>query len=274
MLKQITTHMPRPNPIPEPEHALLQHLPMVRYLARRIHRGLPRNVDFDDLYSAGVVGLMEAFAKFDPEKSVLFASYASFRVRGAIMDSLRVVDWAPRQLRHKGRLVQEAVRTLTSRLRHAPAEDEVAAELKTSLPVYQKLLGDLDGLEIGSLHRKRADDSGEEVLVYVPGRPEDDPLFRCLRTDMLERLTKAIDDLPEQERLVTTLYYYEELTRNEIAVVLGLDGSRISQIRASAVIHLRSALTSVAPPDKLSLVSTQKRREKILEHAFVTKRAA
>jgi RNA polymerase sigma factor FliA len=258
MQKKITTHMPRPNPTPEPEWAVLDHLPMVRFLARRIHGRLPRHIDVEDLYSAGVVGLLEAFAKFNPAKSVRFASFASFRVRGAILDSLRVVDWAPRGMRRKGRVVQEAIRTLTSRLRQEPAEDEVAAELKTSLPAYQKLLGDLDGLEIGSLHRTRTDGSGDEELVYVPARPEDDPLFRCMRSDLVERLSKAIEDLSEQERLVTTLYYYEELTRKEIGLALGLDANRISQIRASAVMHLRSALSDLslqANPNRVPLAS-------------------
>ena len=147
-----------------PERALHEHLPMVRMMARRIQGRLPKHVDIDDLFSAGLVGLMEAYAKFNPENKVEFVSFAQFRIRGAMLDSLRVSDWAPRKLRQKGRAVQEAIRALTSRLGYAPSEDEVAAELKISLNAYQLLLGDLDGLEIGALYRTRDNDSGDEEL--------------------------------------------------------------------------------------------------------------
>ena len=226
----------------EQERVLLEHLPIVRFLARRIHERLPQHVDMEDLVSAGVVGLMDAFAKFDPQKKVQFRSYAQFRIRGAILDSLRTLDWSPRDLRRKGRAAEEAVRVLTARLGRAPAEGEIAAEMGLSLEGYQELLGDLKGLEIGTLHVERNEDSGEEELAYVPGRPEEDPLFVCLRGELKERLTEAIDRLPERERLVMTLYYYEEMTMREIGLALGVVESRISQIHASAVVHLRAQL--------------------------------
>src|SRR5579863_3401919 len=158
---------------PEQEKVLLEHLPIVRFLARRIHERLPQHVDIEDLVSAGVVGLMDAFAKFDPAKKVQFRSYAQFRIRGAILDSLRTLDWSPRELRRKGRAVEEAIRVLTSRLGRAPNEAEVAAEMELNLEEYQQLLGDLKGLEIGTLHMERNEDSGEEELAYIPGRSEE-----------------------------------------------------------------------------------------------------
>ena len=230
----------------EQERVLLEHLPIVRFLARRIHERLPQHVDIEDLVSAGVVGLMDAFAKFDASKKVQFRSYAQFRIRGAILDSLRTLDWSPRELRRKGRAVEEAIRALTTRLGHAPGESEVAAELALGLEEYQQLLGDLKGLEIGTLHMERNEDSGEEELAYVPGRPEEDPLFRCLRGEMEERLTDAIAHLPDRERLVMTLYYYEEMTMREIGLALGVVESRVSQVHASAVVHLRVALKDLA----------------------------
>jgi RNA polymerase sigma factor for flagellar operon FliA len=236
----------RQNRTPEEERVLLEHLPVVRFLARRIHERLPQHVDIDDLFSAGVVGLMDAFSKFDPTKKVQFRSYAQFRIRGAILDSLRTLDWSPRELRRKGRAVEEAIRTLTSRLGRAPLEGEVAAEMRIGLDTYQQLLGDLKGLEVGTLHLERNEDSGEEELAYVPGRPDEDPLFRCLRGEMEGRLTGAIQDLPERERLVMTLYYYEEMTMREIGLALGVVESRVSQIHASAVLHLRSALSDLS----------------------------
>lgn len=230
----------------EQEQVLVEHLPIVRFLARRIHERLPQHVDIEDLVSAGVVGLMDAFAKFDPAKKVQFRSYAQFRIRGAILDSLRTLDWSPRELRRKGRAVEEAVRALTARLGHAPAENEVAAEMGIDLEEYQQLLGELKGLEIGTLHLEHNEDSGEEELAYVPGRPEDDPLFRCLRGELTDRLTEAISQLPDRERLVMTLYYYEEMTMREIGLALGVVESRVSQVHASAVVHLRAALKDLA----------------------------
>jgi RNA polymerase sigma factor for flagellar operon FliA len=216
----------------EQERVLLEHLPIVRFLARRIHERLPQHVDIEDLVSAGVVGLMDAFTKFDPAKKVQFRSYAQFRIRGAILDSLRTLDWSPRELRRKGRAVEEAIRVLTARMGHAPDEAEVARELK--------------GLEIGTLHMERNEDSGEEELAYIPGRPEEDPLFCCLRGELEERLAEAIQNLPDRERLVMSLYYYEEMTMHEIGLALGVVESRVSQVHASAVAHLRGALKDLA----------------------------
>ena len=235
----------RPELSVDEERVLTEHLPIVRFLARRIHERLPQHVDIEDLFSAGLVGLMDAFTKFDPAKKVQFRSYAQFRIRGAILDSLRTLDWSPRELRRKGRAIEEAIRTLMSRLGYAPSETEIAAELGTSLEEYQQLLGDLKGLEIGTLHLERNEDSGEEELAYVPGRPDDDPLFKCLRGELQVRLTDAIQELPERERLVMTLYYYEEMTMREIGLALGVVESRVSQIHASAVLHLRSALADL-----------------------------
>ena len=230
----------------EQERLLLDHLPIVRFLARRIHQRLPQHVDIEDLVSAGVVGLMDAFAKFDSTKKVQFRSYAQFRIRGAILDSLRTLDWSPRELRRKGRAVEEAIRVLTARLGHAPDEPEVAQQMALSLEEYQQLLGDLKGLEIGSLHMERNEDSGEEELAYVPDRTENDPLFICLRGELEDRLAGAVTQLPERERLVMSLYYYEEMTMREIGLALGVVESRVSQMHASAVVHLRVALKDLA----------------------------
>jgi RNA polymerase sigma factor FliA len=228
---------------------LMEHLPTVRYLARRIHERLPQHVELDDLVSAGVVGLIDAFSKFDHTKKVQFKSYAQFRIRGAILDSLRTLDWSPRELRRKGRAVEEAIRSVTQKVGRAPSEQEIAKEMDLTLAEYQLLLGELKGLEIGSLHMERSEDSGDEELAYIPGSPEDDPLFRCLKGEMKQRLADAIDELPEKERLVLTLYYYEELTMKEIGLTLGVVESRVSQIHSSAVLRLRTALANLRDGD-------------------------
>ncbi|MGA2216928.1 MAG: FliA/WhiG family RNA polymerase sigma factor [Terracidiphilus sp.] len=244
------------------ERVLLEHLPIVRFLARRIHERLPQHVDIEDLVSAGVVGLMDAFAKFDPEKKVQFRSYAQFRIRGAILDSLRTLDWSPRELRRKGRAVEEAIRSVTARLGRAAGEGEVAAEMGLSLEDYQQLLGDLKGLEVGTLHMERNEDSGEEELAYVPGRPDEDPLFRCLRGELEGRLADAIAGLPDRERLVMTLYYFEEMTMREIGLALGVVESRVSQVHASAVVHLRAALKDLAARGAFERTRARKAPEK------------
>lgn len=227
------------------DQLLVEHLPTVRFVARRIHERLPQHVDIDDLISAGIVGLMDAFAKFDHAKQVQFKSYAQFRIRGAILDSLRTLDWSPRELRRKGRAVEDAVRTLTQRLGRSPVETEVAHEMEMSLQEYQQLLGELKGLEIGSLNLERNEDGGDDELSYLPGSESDEPLFRCLKGELRQRLVDAIEELPEKERMVVSLYYHEELTMKEIGLVLGVVESRVSQIHTSAVVKLRAALTDL-----------------------------
>jgi RNA polymerase sigma factor FliA len=225
------------------ERAMAEHLPMVRSVAQHIHARLPPHVPIEDLYSAGVLGLLDAFGRFDPSKQVLFRTYAQHRIRGAILDSLRTLDWGPRELRRKARAVEQVIQSLTVQFHRSPADIEIAQKLNIPLLAYQQLLGELKGLEIGSLHAVRTEeDSGEEELAYVPSRPEDDPLFRYLDGEMRDRLTQAINDLPERERLVMTLYYYEETTMKEIGLILGVVESRVSQIHASAVLHLRARL--------------------------------
>ncbi len=243
---------------------LVEHLPAVRYLARRAHERLPQHVELDDLVSAGVVGLIDAFSKFDHTKKVQFKSYAQFRIRGAILDSLRTLDWSPRELRRKGRAVEEAIRSVTQRVGRAPSEQEIAKEMELTLAEYQLLLGDLKGLEIGSLHMERSEDSGDEELAYVPGSTDEDPLFRCLKGEMKQRLADAIDELPEKERMVLTLYYYEELTMKEIGLTLGVVESRISQIHSSAVLRLRTALANLRDDDS---AEANKRRNLKLQSA-------
>ena len=234
----------------ERDRLLLEHLPSVRYIAHRIHERLPQHVELDDLISAGMVGLIDAFNKFDHTKQVKFKSYAQFRIRGAILDSLRVLDWSPRELRRKGRAVQEAIQTMTRNLRRTPTETEIARELNLGIHEYQLLLGQLKGLEIGSLNLEHNDDSGEDQLAYIAGSPEDDPLFRCLQGEMRQMLIDAIERLPEKERMVLTLYYYEELTMKEIGLTLGVVESRVSQIHSAAVVRLRASLHGIQKPQK------------------------
>jgi RNA polymerase sigma factor FliA len=204
----------------------------------RIGGRLPKHVPIDDLYSAGGLGLLDAFSKFDSSKQVKFCSYARFRIRGAILDSLRTLDWSPRELRRKGRAVEQAIQELIGQLTRSPTDIEIAHKLDMPLADYQQLLWDLKGFEIGTLHAERSEDSEEEELVHVRARPEEDPLFRYLDGEMREghqrpARTRASDHAPL-------------LLRGDdhegIGLILGVVESRVSQIHASAVFHLRARL--------------------------------
>lgn len=224
------------------EEVLREHLPMVRFLALRIRERVPQQVEMEDLMSAGIVGLMDALQKFDPGKKVQFRTYAQFRVRGAMLDSLRALDWSPRDLRRKGRAVEEAIRSLSTMLGKAPTESEVATAMGLELNVYQQLLGELSGLELGSLNAMPADDAGTEAMMLIPAGPEDDPFLQCQSSEMRRRLAEAIEGLSERERMVLTLYYYEELTMREVGATMGVVESRVSQLHSSAMARLRAAL--------------------------------
>jgi len=230
----------------ERERLLLEQLPQVRYIARRIHERLPRHVPFEDLVHAGVIGLIDALHKFDQAKHVQFGSYAKFRIRGAILDSLREMDWSPRDLRRKARRLEEANHALRARLGRNPSEVELAAELGLDLHGLQILLGEIDGLEVGSLRvQSQRDGKEEDLCEYLPDDPEETPLLLCLRSEMKELLSRAIEDLPEKERQVLALYYYEELTMKEVGAVLGVGESRVSQIHTMAVVRLRARLAEI-----------------------------
>jgi RNA polymerase sigma factor for flagellar operon FliA len=226
----------------ERERLLLEHLISVRFIARKLHQTLPRHVELEDLVSAGMVGLMEACTRFDASRHVQFKSYAQFRIRGAILDWLRTLDWGPRELRRKARAIAETTRILAQRLGRAPGEHEIAEAMEMELEELQQLLGELRSLELGSLNAEHSKDEEDEELEYIPASAEEDPLFLCLAAESRQRLVDAIEKLPEKERLVLTLYYYEELTMREIGLTLGVVESRVSQIHSGAVRHLRTVL--------------------------------
>ena len=233
----------------ERERILMEQLPQVRYIARRIHERLPRHVPFEDLVHSGVVGLIDALNKFDLSKHVQFSSYAKFRIRGAILDGLRELDWSPRELRRKGRLVESTYSELSGKLGRAPSEMEIAQQMGLNLRELQLLLAELDGLELSSLRIESSRDGKPEDLTdYVPSKPEDTPFFQCLRSETKHLLERAISELPEKEQRVLALYYYEELTMKEVGVALGIGESRVSQIHSLAMVRLRSRLNALNPP--------------------------
>jgi RNA polymerase sigma factor for flagellar operon FliA len=233
----------------ERERILMAELPRVRYIARCIHKRLPRHVPFEDLVHAGVLGLIDALGKFDRSKHVQFGSYAKFRIRGAILDSLRELDWSPRELRRKGREMEAAYNQLSNRLGYAPTENNLAREMGIPLNELQALLAELDSLEITSL-RVDSPHSGkaEDLTDSVPSRSEETPFSQCLRSETKQLLAQAIAELPEKERRVLFLYYYEGLTMKKVAAALGVGESRVSQIHSLAIIRLRARFWFLTAP--------------------------
>lgn len=221
------------------ERLLLEHLPQVQFIARRIHDRLPPQVLLEDLVHAGILGLMDAVRKYDPGKNVQLKHYAEFRIRGAILDSLRQVDWSPRALRRQARRLEQAISDCKARLGRDPSEPEIAAELNISLESLQQLLGDLRGLDIGSLQSESSESPGGEAIQPRAVSEESDPYRQTLLAEMNGLLERAIGELPDRERQVLALYHYEELTMKEVGAVLNIGESRVSQIHTSALLRLR-----------------------------------
>ncbi len=225
------------------EQLLLQHLPQVHFIARRIHRRVPPQVLLEDLVNAGVIGLIDAARKYDAAKNVKFKYYAEFRIRGAILDSLREVDWSPRTLRRQARDLTQAISDCRARFGRNPTELEIANALKVGLLDLQHLLGELRGLDVGSLHDDSGDAPGaQKILRYSSNKKGDDPYQQTLNFEMTYLLTEAVAELPDREREVVTLYHLDELTMKEVGVVLGIGESRVSQVHATALMHLRTQL--------------------------------
>lgn len=224
------------------EELILEHLGQVRLIARRIRERLPVSVSLDDLISAGVLGLIAAIDHYDPKIGVKIKTYAEYKIRGAILDSLRELDWAPRQQRRRARLIENAIDTLEQRLHRTPTPEEIAAELGIPAFEYQEWLSGINGITLGSLERVGADEEGHDLLKYVADTAQPWPSEILERTELERLVSAAIGKLPKIERTVLNLYYYEQLTLKEIAEILSLHESRISQLKSQAVVRLRSMM--------------------------------
>ena len=223
----------------ERERLILEHLPQVRLIARRIHDRLPENVSLDDLISTGVVGLIAAVDHFDPAHGVQLKTYAEHKIRGAILDGLREMDWAPKNKRRRAKQIEAAVASLEQRLGRAPAEEEIAAELKISLEEYQQWLYEVRGLTIGSIEFASEDQSGD-LLNYIPDSDENLPSKTLERAELERLLAEAIEQMPKMERTVLSLYYHEEATLREIAEITQMHLSRIAQLKTQGILRLRT----------------------------------
>jgi RNA polymerase sigma factor for flagellar operon FliA len=231
----------------ERERLILGHLPQVRLIARRIRDRLPDNVSLDDLVSAGIVGLIAAVDQYDPAHNVKLKTYAEHKIRGAILDSLRGLDWAPRQRRKKAKQIEFAISRAEQRLHRIPGEDEIADEMGVDLKEYHRWLVEVQGLNIGSLEYTSEDGEGKGLLEYLSDDQEQLPSRALERSELEQLLSAAIRRIPPMERTVLGLYYLEELTLREIAQVVDLHESRISHLKSQAILRLRADIEKVWP---------------------------
>jgi RNA polymerase sigma factor for flagellar operon FliA len=230
----------------ERESLILEHLPQVRLIARRIQERLPESISLDDLISTGVLGLISAIDNFDPGHNVKLKTYAEYKIRGAILDSLRGLDWAPRQKRRKSKQIEAAICSAEQRLKRCPTEDEVAQELAVTLDEYHEWLVEIRGLNVASLEYAGSD-QGKDLLHYLPDTGENLPSVLLERAELQRLLASSIDRIPKIEQTVLSLYFHEELTLREIAQVVNLHESRISQLKSQAILRLRGQLTEQWP---------------------------
>jgi RNA polymerase sigma factor for flagellar operon FliA len=232
------------------EALILEHLPQVRLIARKIHERLPESISLEDLVSAGVLGLISAIDCFDSRHNVKLRTYAEYKIRGAILDSLRDLDWAPRQRRRLAKQIEGAIGRLEQRLQSVPTDDQIAEELGVDLDTYRQYLLHTQGLTLASLEYAGKEEDGRELISYLAD--EDSPLpSETLEQKELERLlTDAIGRLPKIERTILGLYYQEELTLREIARIVSLHESRISQLKTQAILRLRSSMKRSWPMER------------------------
>lgn len=230
------------------EQIVKEYSPMIKYVANRIALRLPPHIEVDDLISVGAIGLMDAIEKYDPSRGAKFKTYAEFRVRGSILDELRSLDWVPRSVRQKASNLDAVASKLQSKLGRLPEDEEIAKEMGVTLEEFFKTLNETRNMPLLSLEDLGiARDSGDKqsLLDTLEGRGDVDPQTQMRLTELKNLIAAAIDSLPEKERLMVSLYYYEELTMKEIGEVLGITESRISQIHSKAVYRLRTKLKSL-----------------------------
>ncbi len=222
--------------------------PLIKYIASRIAIRLPPHIDLNDLINAGVIGLIDAIEKFDASKQIKFKTYAEFRIRGAILDELRSMDWVPRSVRQKARKVEDAYAKLEYTLGRPASDEEVAREMKIDLESFHRLISETASVSLLSLDDLGEDDSDvsrRNLLEYILQDEKDWPSHRLRYAELREMVAKVIMGLPEKERMVISLYYYDELTMKEIGHVLKFTESRVSQILTKAILRLRSKMQKI-----------------------------
>jgi RNA polymerase sigma factor for flagellar operon FliA len=238
----------RAEPTVELRNQLVEHyLPLVKYNAERIWSRLPDGVELDDLISAGVFGLMDAIDAFDVHRGVKFETYCVPRIRGAMLDELRTMDWVPRLVRSKASRLEESRKALEAQLGRPPSPDEMAGQLGVSLEEYEQLVGEATAVSLVSLNKKWYEtDSYKDVreIDILEDKKSEDPTHRIQNRDLMRLVTRGLN---RNERLIIILYYYEDMTMKEIGATLDLSESRVSQMHSSIVARLQSQLSKRRP---------------------------
>ncbi|HPO02415.1 RNA polymerase sigma factor WhiG [Treponema zuelzerae] len=230
------------------EFFIKQYAPLVKYVAGKVAVGMPNNVEFDDLVGFGVFGLLDAIDKFDPDKNVKFKTYAVTRIRGSIFDELRSMDWVPRSVRQKTREIEDAVSRLESRLGRTASDSEVAGSLGVSEDEFHQTLFKISGTSIMSLNDVwYSGDDSERISIgdSIESPSSMNPDVIVEKEEIKRVIVEAINELPEKEKMVLVLYYYEDLTLKEIGQVLNVTESRVSQLHTKANLRLRAKLTNI-----------------------------
>jgi len=231
------------------EELILKYTPLIRYVAGRLAMRLPSHIAIDDLISSGVIGLMDAVEKFDPSKKIQFKTYAEFRIRGAMLDELRSLDWIPRSIRKKATELEKTYQRLEKDFGRPAEDEEVAQALALDMDSFYQLLDqtrNVTFLDIEMIRRRMPDSSDDDLFDLIADDSETDPFEQLNMTEVKEILIEAIGNLPEKERLVVSLYYYEDLTMREIGEIMGYTESRISQMHTKAMLRLRARLAGEA----------------------------
>ena len=228
------------------DRLILTYAPLVKYVAGRLGSGLPAHVDDDDLISYGLLGLIGAIERYDPDRDVKFETYAIARIKGAIIDELRAMDWVPRSVRSRARDIERAIAGLEAKLGRAPNDEEVAKQLGMTEDELDESLSEIGRSSIAALDELWTVSStgGDRIALIdtIEDTQGPEPQSALAETEMKEALGEAIARLPEREKLVVTLYYYEELTLREIGEVLGVTESRVSQLHTKAILRLKARL--------------------------------
>jgi len=222
--------------------------PLIKYIASRIAMRLPPHIDIHDLINAGVIGLIDAMEKFDASKNIKFKTYAEFRIRGAMLDELRSMDWVPRSIRQKARKIEDAYGRLEALLGRPASDEEVALELDIDMDSFYRLLSETASvslLSLDDLGEDNQDASKRNLLEYIMQDEKDWPTHKIGLGEIRDMVARAIQSLPEKERMVISLYYYDELTMKEIGHVLKFTESRVSQIHTKSVLRLRSKMQKI-----------------------------
>jgi RNA polymerase sigma factor for flagellar operon FliA len=225
-----------------------QYAPLVKYVAGKVAIGMPNNVEFDDLVGFGVFGLFDAIEKFDPDKHVKFKTYAVTRIRGAIFDELRTIDWVPRSVRQKTREVEETIRKLEASLGRAAADEEIAKAMRMNIKDFHNLMLKISGTSVLSLNEvwySGEDNDKMSIVESIESPSSLNPDSIVEKEEIKRIIVEAINDLPEKEKKVLVLYYYEDLTLKEIGEVLEVTESRISQLHTKAILRLRAKLSHI-----------------------------